>query len=98
MRGKRPAREKEHFERTDDTLQIARLDARRRRSVDAEQHAVQRRNAAPPGNRLETSAQGGVATRSGKQAARERAIVKPGSAHDHREAAATMNVANGPRR
>ena len=98
MRRQRPAREKEHFERADDALQIARLDARGRRRVDAAQHAVQRRNAAPPGNRLEAPAQGGVATRSGKQAARERAIVEPGPAHDHRQPAATVNVANGRRR
>ncbi len=92
--GEGPAGKKEHFDRADAPFQVARLNSVGRRGVDPPEQAVQKHDAAAGGNRFESRAQPAVPSRSREQAARQRAIVEAGAAHEERQSVPRMDVAD----
>src|SRR5262245_3893364 len=94
MRGERAAGQKEYLECTHQSLQVARLDSAAGLRIHARQHAVDESDAAPRGDRLETTAQRIVASGSWKQAAGERPEVEAGPTYEHWQLAARVDVAN----
>ncbi len=93
----RRAGEEEHFERPYHALAVARQDALGRWWIDPLHHAVQERQPAAVGNRLEPSAQRLVGWRPRKQSAGKRAIVEPRAADDNRQVASRLDLADGAR-
>src|SRR5262249_9053251 len=98
VRGQRTAGEKKHFESADDPLQVARLNPHGRFRIDAAEHPMEKRDVAPPCDRLEPRAQLGVTARTRKQTSAEGSIVKAGAPHEYRHLASRMDVANRPGR
>ena len=98
MRRQRTPGQQKHFERTHDALQVARLHAASRVGVAPRQHAVQELGASTRGDRLETGAQGDVATGAGKQSSRQGAVIEPRPTDDQWQRAARLNLANHPSR
>src|SRR5204862_1292958 len=95
MFGQRPAGQEVHLEGTDHPLRVARLNASRRLHIDALQQSMQALGPATIGDGLEPPAKVRVAPGSGKEAARESAIVKAGPTDDDRKTMPRVDISDG---
>src|SRR4051794_39973252 len=94
MRRQGTAGQEIHFERTHQTLPIARMNPESRLPIDATEERVKPFGPLAIGDSLQSIAKRSVARRSGKEPARQRSIVETCSTDENRQLSARGDISN----
>src|SRR5688500_4905015 len=92
MVGVRRAGQEKYYEGAHHALEIARLNSACRFGINTGKHPMQKLDAAPPGDRLQTAAHLDIGSRAGKEAAHERTVVQARAADDDGPVSAPIDL------